>query len=340
MLWFMGLGVSGFDSISVRGAELLARADAIYLEQFTSPVPKDDISRIKEIAGGKLILAKRWQVEDGKEILDSAKNGETVLLSYGDPYIATTHIELRSRAITQGITTSTIHAPSALTAIVGECGLHFYKVGRVATIMGGESFSTPYYTTYKNMVQGGHTILLLEYDQEREFFLDPKDALTGLLEAEKGQARNVIGQSTYCIIASRIGSADQKITAGMISSIVKTDFGGPPHTVIIPGSLHFTESDALDASCVCIDSPTGNTVEKISAQMIAKYVPMVREALNEARTTHAGRHDEILENAELYIRDAEKFLADGQDEVAVLSIGYADGLIDALRMADGLEPKM
>jgi diphthine synthase len=47
-----------------------------------------------------------------------------------------------------------------------------------------------------------------------------------------------------------------------------------------------------------------------------------------------------LENAELYVKDAEKFLEDGQDEVAILSIGYADGLVDALRLAKGLDPKM
>jgi diphthine synthase len=46
----------------------------------------------------------------------------------------------------------------------------------------------------------------------------------------------------------------------------------------------------------------------------------------------------VLENAQLYIEDAEKFLDEGKDEVAILSIGYADGLVDALRMAKGLEP--
>ena len=48
----------------------------------------------------------------------------------------------------------------------------------------------------------------------------------------------------------------------------------------------------------------------------------------------------ILENAELYIQDAENFLIEGQEEVAILSIGYADGLVDALRLAKGMDPKM
>jgi len=73
-----------------------------------------------------------------------------------------------------------------------------------------------------------------------------------------------------------------------------------------------------------------------------KYVPMVREALEEIGPYYKDqkKFQVILENANLYIQDAEKFLEDGQDEVAILSIGYADGLVDALRLAKGLDPKM
>ena len=48
----------------------------------------------------------------------------------------------------------------------------------------------------------------------------------------------------------------------------------------------------------------------------------------------------LISEPELYINDAENFLKQGKDENAVLSIGYADGLVDALRMAKGIEPKM
>ena len=73
-----------------------------------------------------------------------------------------------------------------------------------------------------------------------------------------------------------------------------------------------------------------------------KYVPMVREALKEIEPHYKNekKFQVILENANLYIQDAEKFLEDGQDEVAILSIGYADGLVDALRLTKGLDPKM
>jgi diphthine synthase len=331
----------GFKSIPIEAIDILSNADIVYLEQFTSPIGKPDLTKIKNATKGEFKLAKRWLVEDGNEILKNAKKKKVVLLAYGDPYIATTHIELRTRAIEEKIKTRSIHASSSLTSMIGECGLHFYKIGRIATIMSEMVLTTPYYVIYKNIIEGNHTVLLLEY---KDFFLDPKDALKGLLETEKGQTRNVISLSSYAIVASRIGFKDQKIISGKISSLRKIDFGKPPHTIIIPGRLHFTESDALKMLGQCVDEPYDNTekTKKIPIQMMKKYVPMVREALEEIQPLYKDQKEfqGILENAELYVKDAEKFLEDGQDEVAILSIGYADGLVDALRLAKGLDPKM
>ena len=345
MLSFVGLGISGFQSIPIEGLDTISNADIVYLEQFTSPIGKSDLAKIQNAIKGEFKPAKRWLVEDGNEILEMAKEKDVVLLSYGDPYIATTHIELRARAIENKTETRSIHASSSLTSMIGECGLHFYKVGRIATIMSEmKSLTTPYYVIYKNLIEGNHTLLLLEYNQDKDFFLDPKDALKGLLETERGQRRKVLTESSYVIVASRIGFKDQTIISGKISSLTETDFGKPPHTVIIPGRLHFTESDALKLFGKCMDEPFDNSekTQKISIQMMKKYVPMVKEALEEIEPYYKDQKEfeVILENAELYIKDAEKFLEDGQDEVAILSIGYADGLVDALRLAKGLEPKM
>ena len=68
----------------------------------------------------------------------------------------------------------------------------------------------------------------------------------------------------------------------------------------------------------------------------------VEAALEEIRPLYNDTKEfqEVFENAELYINDAENFLKQGKDENAVLSIGYADGLVDALRIAKGIDPKM
>ncbi len=345
MLWIAGLGISGIESISIETQKLLKNADIVYLEQFTSPVTKLESNKIRKLVKGEFKIAKRWMVEDGKEILKNSKKKKVVLLTYGDPYIATTHIELRTRAIQEKIKTKTIHAASSITALVGECGLHYYKVGRIVTVMKDpKTLTTPYYVTYSNALAGNHTVLLLEYNQDEEFFLEPVNALLNLLSTEKEQKRKIISPSTFVIIASRIGFKNQAITAGKISNLIKKNFGKPPHTIIIPGQLHFTESDALKVFVNCIDVPFDNSknIKKISEQMIEKYVPMIRKAVEEIAPHYKNSKEfqEVLENAELYIQDAEKFLEQGKDEVAVLSIGYADGLVDALRIAKGLNPKM
>lgn len=343
MLWFIGMGISGVDSISVKAQKILQDADVVYLERFTSPIFESDEKKLADLTK-ECIIAKRWMVEDGKKILDDAKKKKTVLISYGDPYIATTHIELRTRAIKEKIKTDTIHAASSLTSMIGECGLHHYKIGRVVTVMDDIKTSvTPYWVIYKNLIEGNHTVILLEYNQDKNFFLDPKDALKLLIQTEKGQKGGFFDDSIFAIVASRIGFADQSIVAGKVSSLQKYNFGGPPHTIIIPGKVHFTESDALAVLAKCLDefSDNSNKTKKISHQMIAKYVPMVRAAIEEIAPYYNSKEsDEIIENARLYVKDAENFLQEGKDEVAILSIGYADGLVDALRISQGLEPKM
>ena len=335
MLYFVGLGLS---DPSGAAEKAMAESDCIYLEQFTSMIGGRLLSRLKDAFGSRLQEVKRWQVEDGSEILRRARSGTVALASYGDPMIATTHIELRARAAQEGIKTRVIHGASAITAMIGECGLHYYKAGQIVTVMGDAGLApTPYRTIYKNLLNGNHSVLLLEYDQEKGFFLEPGAALGMLEDQEKSQKRGVITDDTYVIVASRIGE-DQRIAAGNLSSIRGMEHGSPPHSIIVPGTMHFTESDALKALAECADEPHGNAQQSIAAQMLERYYPMILKDAEDKRIRRTGETERILENARLYAQDARRFLEEGQDELAVLSIGYADGLVDAVRTASGIEP--
>ncbi len=310
MLWFVGLGISGTRSIPIEVVKIIQEADFVYLEAFTSPISKQHEDEIKNMVKGSFKIAKRWLVEDGQEILNASKNSTVVLLSYGDPYV-----------------------------------LQFYKVGRVVTIMNEKkSTISPYTTIFKNLEQGLHSVILLEYNHNENYFLDPKNAISNLLDVEKEQKSGALNEDTFAIIASRIGFDTQKIISGKFSNLLKVNFGKPPHSIIITGRLHFTESDAINVLTECIDKSSDNSdrIKSISVQMIERYVPMVRKALEEIKPLYNNSEEfqEVFENAELYINDAENFLKQGKDENAVLSIGYADGLVDALRMAKGIEPKM
>jgi len=343
VLWFVGLGIAGLAGISANAIQVLKKADMTYFENFTSPIGRSELLKIKKLVRGKLIISPRWMIEDGKAILLHAKKKNVVLLAYGDPYVATTHLELRTRAEKEKIKTKTIHGASAITSLIGECGLHHYKIGRPVTIMRElPSLNTVYYTIYENMIKGNHSLLILEYDSSSNFFLDPKDGLASLLKIEEEQRRNVIDSYTFTIVASRIGSKNQAVISGKLSTLAQTDFGKPPHTIIIPGRLHFTEVDAIKIFSKCLDEPIDNSskVHKISDQMLSKYIPKSRKALEEVIKIFKDDKSlkSVIENAQLYIDDSERFQKEGKEELAVLSIGYAEGLMDALRLSKGIDP--
>ena len=201
MLWFVGLGISGPKSIPIEVVKIIQEADFVYLETFTSPISQIHEEEIKNMANGNFKIAKRWLVEDGQEILKASKNSTVILLSYGDPYMATTHVELRTRAELEKIETKTIHSASVITSMIGEAGLQFYKVGRVVTIMNEKkSTLTPYTAIFKNLTQGLHSVILLEYNHDKKYFLDPKNAISDILDIEKAQKKNVLDNDTLSLI--------------------------------------------------------------------------------------------------------------------------------------------
>jgi diphthine synthase len=354
MLRFIGLGINGYKSISIHVLEILKKCDAIYLERFSAFVSDDELNGLRSLAElhdfkMNILPAERWFVEDGRDILEQALAGDLALLTYGDPFIATTLIELYVRAVKKSIKVDVIHAASGITSLIGEAGLHLYKFGRIITIM-SESQSTVsvYNTIFENLLAGNHTLVLTEYnnDHRKPFFLDPNLAFKALLQTEKDFRYKVFFKHTFAIVASRIGMPDQKITSGMVGSLSGINFGQGPHSIIITGTLHFTEVEALMTLTQNLDEPLDNTkdMESLSASMIARYVPKARQALYKIkRNSRKAKSDdrinfEVLDNAECYIDDAERFLRQGKPELAVLSIGYAEGLIDATRLKKGVDP--
>lgn len=339
-LWFVGAGISGYGALAPGAERAVSGSRAVYADVFTSPVGAGELAELERLAPGRVVRAERWMVEDGGKILEDAGRGDVALVSYGDPYAATTHAELRARAERAGIRTRTVPGPSAPWSALGECGLHHYKAGRTATVTGDARASgTPYGAVQQNLASGSHTVLLLEYDSARGFFLDPAGALRILLDAGRERQDGAVTDGTFCVVASRVGSEGQALVSGRAGRLCSEGFGEPPHLIMIPGSLHFTESEALGALTRCLDEPASNSPEPPARQMILRYAPALRRSIAETadlcRGEGAGR---ALENAELYVRDAEDFLDKGRAETAVLCIGYAEGLVDGLRMASGLEP--
>jgi diphthine synthase len=281
-------------------------------------------------------------VEDGRQILDESKTLNVGLVSYGDPTIATTFTELRIRAIKNEIIVKVIHAASGITSLVGESGLQIYKIGKLVTMMEEKQSSISVYTTiFNNLNLNCHTIILTEYRQDENgfvFFLKPNDVFSRLLETEKDIKYEFVSEESFLIVLSRIGTESQRIVSGKIKSLIGIDYGKGPHAIIFPSKLHFTEEDALLNLTEMVDSPSDNTavIKGISDHMMNRYEPMIRNEIKQIRESLISKKKEkipleMLENAELYLDDAIQFFRQGKKELAVLSIGYADGLVDSLK---------
>ena len=79
MLWLIGIGINGYKGISLHALEVLNTCNIVYLERFTSGVSDKDLQYLNSAIGEKgnnIILAQRWFVEDGREILEKAREDE------------------------------------------------------------------------------------------------------------------------------------------------------------------------------------------------------------------------------------------------------------------------
>lgn len=351
MLWFVGTGIDGYRGLSVAALDVLRKCQVVYIERFTSAVSEGDIKGLNSLLEVNIQPVQRWFVEDGRDIIESARTKNVALVTYGDPLIATTHCELRSRAARNSVKTAVLHSASGIASTIGESGLHVYKFGRMVTMMSElHSAITVYNTVFQNLLTGNHTVILTEYsynDESKEpFFLNPSSVFNMLLDAERTHKHQIFSDDTFVVVASRVGMHDQKIISGKVGSVRQLEFGIGPHSVIITGALHFTEIQALTSLTENIDEPTDNSqsVNRIEAQMVQRYAPKAKQAVQEMRKILSDGTDsnkgisETLENAECYITDAEGFLRQGKLELAVLSIGYAEGLIDAIRYQKGINP--
>jgi len=333
-LVFVGLGL-GDRGISLAGVDAIKASDSTYLERYTSPGSAALVDDLEAVTGRKISLVGREFVEDGKEILGKAGTSKVVLAVQGDPMIATTHNDLRVRATSRGIRTSVVHGATIPAAAASESGLHFYKFGGTITFTVESAFhhQDVYQRIHRNLLDGQHTLLLLEYDVEKKQGVEPSFVFERLLDAEKNFKREVLSEGTLALVLGRVGMSDQSVVGGAMGALRARSFGPPPHCVIIPGRLHFTEEEVL-AAVLKVDKKdivdNAAAVRRTAQVLVPRYVEKAKRALEEARESLKGKHKELLENAEIYLKDSENFLANDQDELAMLSVGYAEGLVDAL----------
>jgi len=250
-LIFVGLGLYDDMDISLRGLDAIKNSDFIYAEFYTSLMSGFSLEGFKRTISRDVSIVSRKDLEDdgGELILKTASEGRVVFLVPGDPLIATTHIDLRIRAEKRGIKTKIIHGASIISAIIGLSGLQNYRFGRSVTMpfLNGEHISeTPYDVIMKNKAMDLHTLCFLDVKAEERRFMTVNESLKLLSLLERKRRKNIITPNTLAIGIARAGSEDVAVKADYVKKLIRYDFGGPPHSLVIPTSgLHFMEAEAL-----------------------------------------------------------------------------------------------
>ncbi|MEW5936292.1 MAG: diphthine synthase [Candidatus Thermoplasmatota archaeon] len=248
-LIFIGMGLHDERGIALQGLEAAKECDLLFMETYTSLMPGADAQRMESLYGKGIEMLSRSAVEDGAAILDAAKDKEVGLLIPGDPMSATTHIDMRLRAERLGIRTWVVPGVSALTAVPSLLGLQHYKFGRVATVPFWAEHYRPtsfYDVVRSNLEMGMHSLLLLDVQAEQGRWMSAGEGFDILVEVERSRRGGIFVPERLVCVVARACAPDALLRAGDLAGMRGEDFGPPPHSIVIPGKLHFMEAEALE----------------------------------------------------------------------------------------------
>lgn len=246
-LIFIGVGLCDEKSLTLQALEAAVRCDMLFAEQYTSLLSPGSIKAIAKRVGKEIELLDRERVEDGS-FLRMAENMTIGFMIPGDPMTATTHVDLRIRAHEMGIKCEIIHGTSALIAVPGVLGLQNYKFGRTITIpfpREGYNPTSPLELLLQNLESGLHTLALLDTQTGNAGHMTANNGLQWLLSTSERIGSDIINEKTMACVVARAGSPSYFARANTILKLLELDFGKLPHTIVIPGKLHFEEIEAL-----------------------------------------------------------------------------------------------
>ena len=247
VLYLIGIGLNDEKDISAKGVEAVRSCQEVYLENYTSLIDCS-IESLEKYYGKAVVPVDRAFVEQTDKLTTSAKTKNVALLVIGDPFGATTHVDLMLRCKKEGVELKIINNASILTA-VGITGLQIYKFGKTTSIpYPDKNFrpETSYEVINQNKILGLHTLVLLDLKPDVGRFMTVKEAIEILLEIESRKKQSAFTAETFCVGAARVGSDGVCIKSGVASWLLEQDLGRQPHSLIVPGELHFVEREALE----------------------------------------------------------------------------------------------
>ncbi|HEV8049028.1 MAG TPA: diphthine synthase [Thermoplasmata archaeon] len=247
-LWFVGAGLGDERDLSRRAIDVLRSADRVFAEEYTSLLAEGTLDRIEAEIGRPVERLTRVELEAESAVLTALASVDRVaLLVTGDPFVATTHVQIRLAAEGAGHRWQYLPGPSILTAAASLLGLMHYRFGRVVSLpFADPGFDpvSPFESVGRNRAAGAHTLLLLDLRASEGRYLTASEALARFEGAAAGAAR-VDAETEFGVVA-RVGRADSSAWWGTKATLAGVEFGPPLHTVVVPApELHFAETEAV-----------------------------------------------------------------------------------------------
>ena len=257
-LWFVGAGLGDEQDLSRRALELLRSASRVFAEEYTSVLATGALDRLAAELGRPVERLARSELEGERRLLEALAAGSpVVLLVGGDPFVATTHVQLRLAVERAGHLWHYIPGPSVVTAAISLLGLMHYRFGKVVSLPFAEPGfdpTSPFEAIGRNRRSGAHTLLLLDLRPAEGRFLPASEAL-GRFGGERAASAGVDDTTEFGVVA-RVGRPDARAWWGTRAVLAAQEFGEPPHAIVVPaGELHFEEAAAVARWRPSADTP-------------------------------------------------------------------------------------
>lgn len=335
-LTLISIGLTDHTDMSQRALRAARDCDTLYAELYTM-ILDTDAQRLSEAIRKPVEELPRGRMEEGSAaLIEEARLGNVGVLVGGDALTATTHISLLLEAAKSGVKTRVVHGSSILTA-VAETGLSPYKFGRTVTLPlpGKAPPDTVLSTLRENREHGLHTLVLLDLDTVNREAHTINRAIQILMDADQPET---FGEATLTVGVARLGWEDQEIKADSAKDLRGHDFGDPPHALIVPGRLHFHETEALRVLAGCpVEALEGHKPVGELDRLIEKYSESCRRVIRGLDPEGLPR-SVTLEDVKALTGHAANYLDDGEyyqterKATALASVSYAEGILDALRL--------
>ncbi|GCF14632.1 diphthine synthase [Haloarcula mannanilytica] len=252
MLTFVGLGLYDERSVTVAGRDAIRDADRVFAEFYTSRLVGTDLETLEDALETTIEIRDRAGIEqDPEPILAAAESEDVVFCTAGDTMVSTTHTDLRLRAADRGIETRIVHGTTAQTAAGSLTGLQNYRFGKATTLPfedahGGDGVPDSVVATIEdNRDRDLHTLVYLDIKVDDPHWDDSDDTYM-----TASHAADLLSESfpdTLGVVVARAGSPDPLVVADTLDELATQSFGEPLHLLVIPGSLHPLEADALES---------------------------------------------------------------------------------------------